>query len=62
MPVYAKGAIPAYYDLSIHIPDTPRSIAEITGLLAQEEISITNILYYQNPRRNLWGVVISVPN
>ena len=37
MPVSDRGAIPAFYDLYIDIPDTPGSIAVITNLLAQEE-------------------------
>lgn len=57
MPVSDKGAIPAFYDLYIDIPDTPGSIAEITNLLAQEEISITNIRIIET-REEIYGVLV----
>ncbi|AZV44133.1 prephenate dehydrogenase [Peribacillus asahii] len=57
MPVHAKGAIPAYYDLYVDIPDTPGSLAEITGLLAQKGISITNIRIIET-REEIYGVLV----
>ena len=51
MPVSSKGAIPAFYDLYVDIPDTPGSVAEITSLLAKEEISITNIRIIETRER-----------
>jgi prephenate dehydrogenase len=43
LPVKSKGAIPAFYDLYIDIPDHPGVIAEITAALGKQGISITNI-------------------
>jgi prephenate dehydrogenase len=57
MPVHAKGAIPAYYDLYVDIPDTPGSVAEITSILAQEEISITNIRIIET-REEIYGELV----
>jgi prephenate dehydrogenase len=57
MPVHSKGAIPAYYDLYIDIPDTPGSVAEITSLLAREDISITNIRIMET-REEIYGVLV----
>ena len=57
MPVDTKGAIPAFYDLYVDIPDTPGSVAEITSLLAKEEISITNIRIIET-REEIYGVLV----
>ena len=57
MPVSSKGAIPAFYDLYVDIPDTPGSVAEITGLLAIEVISITNIRIIET-REEIYGVLV----
>lgn len=38
-----KGAIPAFYDLYVDIRDQTGAIASVANLLAEEEISITNI-------------------
>ena len=43
LPQDQKGAIPAFYDLFVDVPDYPGVISEITGYLAKENISITNI-------------------
>ncbi len=57
MPISSKGAIPAFYDLYVDIPDTPGSVAEITSLLAKEEISITNIRIIET-REEIYGVLV----
>lgn len=57
MPVSSKGAIPAFYDLYVDIPDTPGSIAEITSILAKEEISITNIRIIET-REEIYGILV----
>ena len=57
MPVSTKGAIPAFYDLYVDIPDTPGSVAEITSLLAKEEISITNIRIIET-REEIYGILV----
>ncbi|WP_176447129.1 prephenate dehydrogenase [Lentibacillus sp. CBA3610] len=38
-----KGAIPAFYDLYVDIRDQTGAIASVANLLAEEEVSITNI-------------------
>jgi prephenate dehydrogenase len=56
LPVKEKGAIPAFYDLFVDIPDVPGVISEITGYLAQERISITNIRIHET-REDVYGVL-----
>lgn len=56
LPVRAKGAIPAYYDLHVDVIDVPGAIARITTLLAEHDISITN-LHIIESREGLLGVL-----
>jgi prephenate dehydrogenase len=56
LPVKEKGAIPAFYDLFVDIPDVPGVISEITGYLAKERISITNIRIHET-REDVYGVL-----
>jgi prephenate dehydrogenase len=56
LPVKEKGAIPAFYDLFVDIPDVPGVVSEITGYLAQERISITNIRIHET-REDVYGVL-----
>ncbi|MRX70989.1 prephenate dehydrogenase [Bacillus lacus] len=56
LPVKTKGAIPAFYDLYVDVPDYPGIISEITGYLAEEEISITNIRIIET-REEIYGVL-----
>ncbi|WP_409270471.1 prephenate dehydrogenase [Neobacillus sp. SCS-31] len=57
LPVKEKGAIPAFYDLYVDIPDYPGVISEITGYLAEEKISITNIRIIET-REDINGVLV----
>ncbi|MGE7601437.1 prephenate dehydrogenase [Peribacillus sp. NPDC097675] len=57
LPSNMKGAIPAFYDLYIDIPDYSGVISEITGYLAQEGISITNIRIIET-REEIYGVLV----
>jgi prephenate dehydrogenase len=57
LPVKEKGAIPAFYDLFVDVPDYPGVVSEITGYLAKEEISITNIRI-QETREDINGILI----
>lgn len=57
MPVKEKGAIPAFYDLFVDIPDYPGSISEVTGYLAKERISLTNIRIRET-REEVYGVLV----
>lgn len=57
LPLKEKGAIPAFYDLFVDVPDYPGVISEITGYLAKEEISITNIRILET-REDINGVLV----
>lgn len=57
LPAMEKGAIPAFYDLFVDVPDYPGVISEITGYLAKEEISITNIRIIES-REEIYGVLV----
>lgn len=56
LPVRTKGAIPSFYDLYVDVPDYPGVISEITGYLAKEHISITNIRIIET-REDIYGVL-----
>ena len=57
LPIRAQGAIPAFYDLYVDVPDYPGIISEITGYLAESRISITNIRILET-REELHGVLL----
>ncbi|WP_078546092.1 prephenate dehydrogenase [Litchfieldia alkalitelluris] len=56
LPTRTKGAIPSFYDLFVDVPDYPGIISEITGYLAEERISITNIRIIET-REEIYGVL-----
>jgi prephenate dehydrogenase len=56
LPEKQKGAIPSFYDLFVDVPDYPGIISEITGYLAKEEISLTNIRIIET-REEINGVL-----
>ncbi|RDI42997.1 prephenate dehydrogenase [Falsibacillus pallidus] len=57
LPMKAKGAIPSYYDLYVDVPDYPGVISEVTGFLAEDRISITNIRIIET-RADIYGVLV----
>ncbi len=57
LPQKQMGAIPAFYDLFVDVPDYPGVVSEITGYLAKEEISITNI-QIRETREDIIGVLV----
>lgn len=57
LPQKEKGAIPSFYDLFVEVPDYPGVISEVTGYLAKEEISITNI-QIRETREDIIGVLV----
>ncbi|GLY09794.1 prephenate dehydrogenase [Pseudobacillus badius] len=57
LPAKSMGAIPSFYDLYVDVPDYPGVISEITGYLAEERISITNIRIMET-REDVYGVLV----
>jgi prephenate dehydrogenase len=56
MPVHKEGAIPAFYDLFVDVPDQPGVIAEVTGLLGKAEVSLTNVKILET-REDIQGIL-----
>ncbi|WP_100331413.1 prephenate dehydrogenase [Bacillus xiapuensis] len=57
LPAKSMGAIPAFYDLYVDVPDYPGIISEVTAYLANERISITNIRIMET-REDVYGVLV----
>ena len=58
LPSREKGAIPSFYDLFVDVPDYPGVISEVTGYLAKENISITNIRILETREEEIYGVLV----
>ncbi|GAK11212.1 prephenate dehydrogenase [Geomicrobium sp. JCM 19039] len=56
LPVKTSGAIPALKDLYVDVPDHPGVISDVTGILAEHGISITNIRIIE-AREDIMGVL-----
>lgn len=56
LPPREKGALPSFYDLFVDIPDHPGVISDVTGILAEHEISLTNIRILET-REDIMGVL-----
>lgn len=56
MPIREKGAIPAFYDLFVDVPDHPGVISDVTSILAEHQISLTNIRILET-REDIMGVL-----
>lgn len=56
LPAREKGAIPAFYDLFVDVPDHPGVISDVTSILAQHQISLTNIRILET-REDIMGVL-----
>lgn len=56
LPTKQKGAIPSFYDLYVDVPDHPGVVSDVTGILAKEGISITNIRILET-REDIMGVM-----
>lgn len=56
LPVRARGAIDAFYDLYVDVQDKPGVISHVTTILAEEQISLTNIRIIE-AREDVFGVL-----
>ncbi|HFD1706346.1 TPA: prephenate dehydrogenase [Enterococcus faecium] len=56
LPVHKQGAIPAFFDLFIDVPDEPGVIAEVTGLIGKAGVSLIN-LKIQETREDILGIL-----
>ncbi|CAM3057075.1 prephenate dehydrogenase [Filibacter tadaridae] len=57
LPLTSQGALYMTYDLHVDIPDHPGIISEITKILADERISITNIRIVET-RTDVYGILV----
>ncbi|GIN21096.1 MAG TPA: prephenate dehydrogenase [Bacillus bacterium] len=56
LPVRARGAIDAFYDLYVDVLDKPGVISHVTTILAEKKISLTNIRILE-AREDVFGVL-----
>ncbi|PZL73374.1 prephenate dehydrogenase [Enterococcus plantarum] len=56
MPVHKEGAIPAFHDLFVDVPDVPGVIAEITALLGKAQLSLINLKILET-REDIYGIL-----
>lgn len=56
LPDRKQGAIPAFYDLFVDVPDVPGVIAEVTGILGSAGLSLIN-LKIQETREDIIGIL-----
>lgn len=57
LPITAQGALYMTHDLHVDVPDHPGVISEITKILADERISITNIRIVET-RTDVFGILV----
>lgn len=56
LPIHENGAIPAFYDLFVDVPDEAGVIAKVTTILGEENLSITNLRILET-REDIIGVL-----
>ncbi|SES33661.1 prephenate dehydrogenase [Psychrobacillus sp. OK032] len=57
LPITAQGAMFTVYDLYVDVPDYPGVISEVTGYLAKDRISITNLRIVET-RVDVFGILV----
>ncbi|TWT28317.1 prephenate dehydrogenase [Planomicrobium sp. CPCC 101110] len=57
LPIAVSGALYSVFDLHIDVPDVPGVISELTGYLAEENISIVNIRILET-REDVFGILV----
>lgn len=57
LPIAGHGALFSVYDLYVDIPDVPGVISELTGYLADEQISIVNLRILET-REDVFGILV----
>ncbi|HSJ38524.1 MAG TPA: prephenate dehydrogenase [Planococcus sp. (in: firmicutes)] len=57
LPIAGHGALYSVFDLYIDIPDVPGIISELTGYLAEEQISIVNLRILET-REDVFGILV----
>ncbi len=57
LPLRSQGALFSSFDLNVDIPDNPGAISEITGILADAGISITNVRIVES-RADVFGILV----
>lgn len=57
LPIAGHGALYSVHDLYIDIPDIPGIISEMTGYLAEEQISIVNLRIIET-REDVFGILV----
>lgn len=56
MPIHKEGAIPAFHDLFVDVPDVPGVIAEVTGILGENRLSLINLKILET-REDVYGIL-----
>lgn len=56
LPQRKSGAIPAFNDLFVQVPDHPGEIAKVTGILAGANVSLINLKIIEN-REDIFGTL-----
>lgn len=57
LPITTQGAMFTVFDLYVDVPDYPGVISEITGYLAKDSISITNLRIVET-REDIFGILV----
>lgn len=57
LPINTQGAMFSVFDLYVDVPDYPGVISEITGYLAKDDISITNLRIVET-REDVFGILV----